>query len=110
MRRRLWIGIGVGVVAVELLVLLVAALVLGTGNSTELDVAQAEAGVTRVLTDPVDGYGAQGVSAVRCNDGKNPSAEKGSSFTCTGSVNGDQRRIDVVVVDDDGTFEVDWPR
>jgi hypothetical protein len=66
--------------------------------------------VVQVLTDPVNGYGAEGVSNVRCNGGRNPEAEKGHTFTCQAIVNGKQRELTAVIVDDDGTYEVDWPR
>ena len=83
---------------------------LGTIKTTELDVTNVEAGVAQVLADPVNGYGAESVSSVRCNGGRNPEAEKGSSFTCQAIVNGKRREVAAVIVNDDGTYEVDWPR
>ena len=83
---------------------------LGTFKATELDVTNVEAGVAQVLADPVNGYGAESVSSVRCNGGKNPQVEKGRSFTCQAVVNGKQRQVAAVIVDNDGTYEIDWPR
>ncbi|MGX9789732.1 DUF4333 domain-containing protein [Mycobacterium sp. MMS18-G62] len=83
---------------------------LGTFKPTELDVKNTEAGVAQVLSDPVNGYGAAGVSSVRCNGGRNPKVERGRSFTCQAIVDGKQREVTAVIVDDDGTYEVDWPR
>jgi hypothetical protein len=82
----------------------------GASGATELDVTNAEAGVAQVLVDPVNGYGAESVSRVSCNGGRNPEIQKGRSFTCQAVVNGRQREVTAVIVDDDGTYEVDWPR
>ena len=80
------------------------------GTGTVLDVRQAEAGVTQILSDPINGYGANDVSAVKCNDGENPEVEVGQGFTCDVTINGAKRRVQVVFRDDIGTFEVDGPR
>jgi hypothetical protein len=101
---------GIAIVAVEAVALAVGLVLLGTFKTTELDVTNAEAGVAQVLADPVNGYGAESVSSVRCNGGRNPEVEKGVSFACQAVVNGKQREVTVVIVDDDGTYEVDWPR
>ncbi|GAS95594.1 uncharacterized protein RMCC_2560 [Mycolicibacterium canariasense] len=79
-------------------------------NSTVIDVAQAEAGVRQILSDPINGYGSNTISALRCNDGKNPSAAKGDSFTCEVEINGTVRHVTAVFSDDKGTFAVDGPR
>jgi hypothetical protein len=101
---------GITVVAIEAVALAVGLGLLGTFNKTELDVTNVEAGVAQVLSDPVNGYGAGSVSSVRCNGGRNPQDEKGRSFTCQAVVNGKQRQVAAVIVDNDGTYEVDWPR
>jgi Domain of unknown function (DUF4333) len=87
----------------------VALLAIG-GSNTQLDVIKAQAGVQQILTDPVNGYGLQNVSDVKCNNGDNPSAGKGDSFTCQVKVNGAKRNVNVVVVDDNGTYEIDRPK
>jgi hypothetical protein len=111
-RRTRQLLIGAGIVAV-----LIAAAVLlgevsklaGTGGKV-LDVAKIQAGVLQTLSDPGGGYGANTVSDVSCNNGRNPNADKGTTFTCDAIVNGVQRHVAVLVSDDDGTYEIDSPR
>ena len=79
------------------------------GSGTVLDVRKAEAGVQQILTDPINGYGANDVTAVKCNDG-NTRPSKGAGFTCEVTINGAQRQVQVVFRDDAGTYEVDGPR
>jgi len=106
----MFIAGGIAIVTIETVVLSVGVGRLGTFNGNELDVTKAEEGVAQVLTDPVNGYGAESVSSVRCNGGRNPEVEKGRTFTCQAIVNDKQREVTAVIVDDDGTYEVDWPR
>jgi hypothetical protein len=80
------------------------------GGGTQLDVRQAEAGVQQILSDPINGYGANDVTAVECNNGENPTVEQGEGFTCAVEINGAQRQVRVVFRDDAGTYEVDGPR
>jgi uncharacterized protein DUF4333 len=110
--RSLWLVVGIGVV-----VLLIAASVLfskisalGVTGGKSLDVAKVQAGVLQTLADPSSGYGANTVTEVSCNNGRNPSATKGTTFTCDAVVNGAPRHVTVVVSDDNGTYEVDGPR
>ncbi|HEU0191975.1 MAG TPA: DUF4333 domain-containing protein [Mycobacterium sp.] len=79
-------------------------------GAPELDVDQAQAGVLAVLTDPIDGYGRDDVTAVRCNDGRNPTVRKGATFTCSVQVGGAGRQVTVLFPDNTGTYEVDRPR
>ncbi|MEW2483330.1 DUF4333 domain-containing protein [Mycobacterium sp. NPDC049093] len=108
--RRLLIGAVVAVVAVA---------VIGTGlwawsradtNSTRLDVHQAESGVAQILSDPINGYGANRVVAVACNNGRNPVVRAGATFTCAVEINDTLRRVIVEFTDDNGTYAVDGPR
>jgi hypothetical protein len=101
---------GIAIITIETVALSVGVSRLGTFNANQLDVTKAEEGVAQVLTDPVNGYGAESVSSVRCNGGRNPEAKKGRTFTCQAIVNDKQREVTAVIVDDDGTYEVDWPR
>ncbi|BBX20661.1 hypothetical protein MTER_00720 [Mycolicibacter terrae] len=98
--------------ALTLAVLLTLALrgVVGGSGPVELDVAHAQDGVRRVLTDPVNGYGRDKVGDVRCNNGVNPRVRKGTSFTCTVTVGGAPRQVLVEFTDDAGTYAVDRPR
>ena len=108
--RRLLIGAVVAVVAVA---------VIGTGlwawsradtNSSRLDVHQAESGVAQILSDPINGYGANRVVAVACNNGRNPVVRAGATFTCAVEINDTLRRVIVEFTDDNGTYAVDGPR
>lgn len=108
--RRLLLGAGILVVLAELAVLLGGVSRLNSGGAKVLDVAKVQAGVVQILSDPASGYGANTVTGVSCNDGRNPSARKGTTFTCAVTVNGAERHVWVLVSDDDGTYEVDRPR
>lgn len=95
----------------------VALVVVGVGvwqflfrATTVISVEQAEEGVRQILSDPINGYGANRISALRCNDGKNPPAAKGDSFTCAVEIDGTVRSVYVEFQDDKGTFAVDGPR
>jgi hypothetical protein len=117
-RRKGWKGpllalaIGVGVLfALTVVVALTLSLWnLAFANNKELDVNKAQAGVRQILTDPVNGYGAKNVTGVKCNNGHNPIANKGDSFTCEVNINGTRRHVTVVFADDNGTYEVDRPK
>jgi hypothetical protein len=60
----------------------------------ELDVQHAQDGVRQILTDPVSGYGATGVTDVVCNEGRNPAVKQGGSFMCEVTVDGAKRKVD----------------
>jgi Domain of unknown function (DUF4333) len=83
---------------------------MGVGRGMVLDVSKVQTGVLQTLSDPASGYGANTVSEVSCNGGRNPSARKGTTFTCEATVNGAQREVTVAVSDDQGTYEIDRPR
>lgn len=109
--RLLLIGAGItGVLALALLVIVVLRGVVGAPGPVELDVSHAQDGVRRVLSDPINGYGRDDVTAVFCNDGVNPRVRRGATFTCAVTVDGAQRRVLVEFADDAGTYEVDRPR
>jgi uncharacterized protein DUF4333 len=104
--------IGIGAVAI---LAGVAGLFLGLSKldvlrGKALDVSRAEAGVQRILVDPVDGYGVTSVSDVVCNHGANPEIKKGATFTCDVIVDGRKRQVLAVFSDDNGTYAVDRPR
>lgn len=107
-RWALAVGIAAGVV-----LLLAAALGVSQFSASGgalLDVHHAEAGVAQILSDPINGYGANDVAAVVCNRGKNPQVQVGATFTCEVDINGTIRRVNVEFTDDDGTYAVDGPR
>jgi uncharacterized protein DUF4333 len=80
------------------------------GSGTVLDVGKAEAGVKLILSDPINGYGANQVSSVKCNNGENPTVKQGEGFSCDVTINGSKRKVQVIFRDDAGTYEVDGPR
>jgi hypothetical protein len=82
----------------------------GAFNRQVLDVNKAQEAVKRVITDPTAGYGVDNVTDVNCNNGDNPSAKKGDTFTCQVTVDGKKRHVTAVFIDDNGTYEVDRPR
>lgn len=108
-RWPLIIALLVGVLA-ALAVIAVAVLVFaGTANRKELNVTKAEAGVRQILSDSTLGYGID-VTDVKCNGGDNPVVKKGETFSCDVTVDGAKRRVAVLFIDDNGTYEVDRPR
>lgn len=112
-RRRTLIIAGLFVVAFEAVVLVGALWYFGhfgSRSTNVLDVRQAEAGVRQILSDPINGYGANEVQAVECNDGQNPRVKAGAGFSCRVRINGADRDVQVVFRDDAGTYEVDGPR
>jgi Domain of unknown function (DUF4333) len=104
------IGAGIVAVLIAAALLLAGVAKLGVTGGKVLDVAQVQVGVLQTLSDPAGGYGANTVTDVTCNNGHNPSANKGTTFTCEATVNGAQRHVTVVVSDDNGTYEIDAPR
>lgn len=107
-----WLLVGIGAVALLIgtSVLLGSISKLSATGGKFLDVAKVQAGVLQTLADPASGYGANTVTEVSCNNGRNPSAKRGTTFTCDATVNGAPRHVTVVVSDDNGTYEVDGPR
>jgi hypothetical protein len=106
------IGTVVGLLAA---VIVAVVLVLGFWKpgffvTTKLDIDAAQTGVQRVLTDEANGYGAKNVSNVKCNDGQNPTVEKGGTFDCEVSIDGTKRQVTVTFQDDSGTYEVGRPK
>jgi hypothetical protein len=77
--------------------------------TTKLDVNKAQAGVQKILTDDVNGYGARNVKDVKCNNGQNPTVKKGGTFVCDVSIDGTKRQVTVTFQDSKGTYEVGRP-
>lgn len=102
--------ISTSVIAAAALATAVALRVGTTTSQEQLDVAKAQQGVAEVLSDPVNGYGAEQVSQVSCNGGTNPPIVDGKAFTCQAVIDGNPYDITVTFKGDDGTYEVDWPR
>jgi hypothetical protein len=108
--RRLLIGAAVAVVALAVIGTGVWAWSRADANSTRLDVHQAESGVAQILSDPINGYGANRIAAVACNNGKDPIVRAGETFTCAVEINDTLRRVIVEFTDNNGTYAVDGPR
>lgn len=108
--RRAQIGAAVAAAAVAVIGVGLWVWSRADSTGTRLDVRQAEAGVAQILSDPINGYGANRVVAVACNDGKNPLVRTGATFTCAVEINDTLRRVIVEFTDNNGTYAVDGPR
>jgi hypothetical protein len=109
-KRWLMVMGGVLVGAIVALALVLGLRGFGAFNRQVLDVNKAQDAVKRVITDPTAGYGVDNVTDINCNNGENPSANKGDTFTCQVTVDGKKRHVTAVFIDDNGTYEVDRPR
>ncbi|WP_319434834.1 DUF4333 domain-containing protein [Mycobacterium sp. RTGN5] len=89
---------------------IVAVFASQSSSARQLDAANAQKGVAEILTDPVNGYGAEHVSQVSCNGGTNPPIADGGTFLCQALIDGDAYDVTVTFKGNDGTYEVDWPR
>jgi hypothetical protein len=107
-----WLLVGTGAAAflIAVAVLLANLSNLGITGGTVLDVGKVQNGVLQTLSDPASGYGANSVTDVSCNGGRNPSARQGTTFNCDATINGARRQVTVTVSDDQGTYEIDRPR
>ncbi|WP_326546391.1 DUF4333 domain-containing protein [Mycolicibacterium sp. ND9-15] len=104
-----------GVIGLLAAVIVAVVLVLGFWKpgffvTTKLDIDAAQSGVQQILTDEANGYGAKNVKDVKCNDGQNPTVEKGGTFNCEVSIDGTKRQVTVTFQDDKGTYEVGRPK
>jgi hypothetical protein len=98
------------VVVVVLAALAAVALFVWPGflNKKVFDERQVTSGVTSVLTGTAPtGYGLTGVSDVSCPSGQEVKA--GNSFQCTLTINGAAKTVNIKVIDDQGTYQVDPP-
>ena len=77
--------------------------------TTKLDVNAAQTGVSQILSDEANGYGAKNVKDVKCNNGASPTVKKGDTFDCEVSIDGTKRQVTVTFQDDSGTYEVGRP-
>lgn len=75
-----------------------------------LDLDHVEREVTRILIDPVDGYGVNEVADIACNGDEPPVVQPGTELTCQTNVDGTRKTVLVVILDDAGTYSVDRPR
>lgn len=101
-----------GAVVVVLIVGVVAALMMS--GAVSLDTKKVAVGgvqteVQQILVDRVTGYSSDDIKDVKCNNGQDPTVEKGGSFACDVSVRGKQRKLTVTFLNDDGLYEVGLP-
>nr|WP_090346534.1 DUF4333 domain-containing protein [Mycolicibacterium malmesburyense]CRL79158.1 hypothetical protein CPGR_05160 [Mycolicibacterium malmesburyense] len=104
-----------GVIGLLAAIIVAVVLVLGFWKpgffvTTKLDIDAAQTGVQQILTDEANGYGATNVKDVKCNDGQNPTVQKGGTFDCEVSIDGTKRQVTVTFQDDKGTYEVGRPK
>ncbi|MGE2720747.1 DUF4333 domain-containing protein [Mycolicibacterium celeriflavum] len=104
-----------GVIGLLAAIIVAVVLVLGFWKpgffvTTKLDIDAAQTGVQQILTDEANGYGAKNVKDVKCNDGQNPTVQKGGTFDCEVSIDGTKRQVTVTFQDDKGTYEVGRPK
>ncbi|WP_285590232.1 DUF4333 domain-containing protein [Actinomycetospora sp. NBRC 106378] len=104
--RRIVLGVVLGVVVVALVVVALLAFVVGPrfARYDVLDRAAVERGVTDVVTRDWK----RQVTGVSCPDDER--VRPGTTFFCSGTVDGRPARIPVDVVDESGTYEVGQPR
>ncbi|GAA1480215.1 hypothetical protein GCM10009624_06550 [Gordonia sinesedis] len=102
--RTAMFAVGGALLLVALVVLLTAFWIPPKWAPRNLDQNAAQDGVKKVLTES---YQASEVTDVRCPSGQR--VKKGESFTCSVSVGGQQQRVKVTFLDDDGRYEVARP-
>lgn len=107
-RAALAAALGGAVLVIAALVALSAFVWPGWVTKT-LSQTSVEQGVERLLTAPVDqdGYGLEDVSEVSCPSGMK--AQAGVTFTCAVKIAGENRRVTVTVLNDDGDYDVSQP-
>lgn len=79
-------------------------------DTKKLAVGAVQSDVQQILVDRITGYNAGDIKDVKCNNGQDPTVEKGGSFNCTVSVRGKQHQLTVTFPDDSGTYEVGLPQ
>lgn len=109
-KRAIALAVAAAAVAVATIVCVLGFVSPGYFLTPELDVGKVQTAVQKVLTDEVNGYGADNVKDVSCNRGANPIVEKGGMFDCTATVDGDKREVTVTIQDDAGTYEIGRPK
>lgn len=99
-------GLIFGIVGVVVLIVIVVVVLLVTGvfSKKVFDTAKVEQGVTGVLTND---YKLK-ASNVKCPD--NEAVKTGATFTCTVTVDGAQKNVQITVKSDDGHYEVGQPQ
>jgi len=95
---------GGGVLVLVAAILLITAFAWPGWAPKNLDQQAAQQGVQKILTED---YQASEVSDVKCPSGQR--VKKGESFTCSVKVGGQDQKVTVTFIDDDGKYEVSRP-
>ncbi|WP_054813117.1 DUF4333 domain-containing protein [Nocardia arizonensis] len=98
-------GLFIGLAVLAVLVIgAVVALVVVLTSKDKLDQAAVQNGVKKVLTDS---YGIQDVADVSCPSGQEVKVD--ATFECTLKVSGEQKKVNIKITNDNGTYEVGRP-
>jgi type II secretory pathway pseudopilin PulG len=73
-------------------------------------VASVQTEVQQILGDRTTGYNSDDIKDVKCNNGQDPTAKKGQSFSCDVTVRGKPHQLTVTFLDSAGTYEVGLPQ
>lgn len=94
---------GIAAVALAIIAVVVIAVLMISGKD-KLDQNAAQDGVKKVLSDS---YGLSDVSDVKCPSGV--TVETNATFTCSVKIGGEDKKVTLKFVRDDGTYEVGRP-
>ncbi|MEV0292018.1 DUF4333 domain-containing protein [Nocardia sp. NPDC050710] len=98
-------GLIIGLAVLGVVVLgAIAALVVVLTSKDKLDQTAVQDGVKKVLTDS---YGIQDVADVSCPSGQEVKVD--ATFECTLKVSGEQKKVNVKITNENGTYEVGRP-
>lgn len=104
----------IGSLIAAVLIIGVVAVLLVTGvlnqDTKKIAVAGVQTEVQQVLVDRITGYTSDDIKDVKCNNGQDPTVEKGGSFSCDVTVRGKQHKLTVTFQDDNGTYSVGLPQ
>ena len=73
------------------------------------DIREAESRIRQVLADEVTGYRINNVQNVACNGEIDPPINKGDTFSCDVTIDGEHKTLTVTFPDDTGVYEIGRP-
>jgi hypothetical protein len=82
----------------------------GFFRNTTIDIQQVQEQTAGLLSDEVGGYGPGHIRQVVCNNGRNPTAANGATFTCQFTVDGVSRHLVATFEGNDGDFRLGIPQ
>lgn len=80
----------------------------GTFTTYVMDNGKVEEAVAEILQDPEDGFGIASVSSVSCPTDQEIVVK--ATFNCTVSIDGEEQRVPVDILNEDGDFRVNQPK